>query len=232
MRSKPAPRRISGKRLLVSLAVVILTFAVMAIFFWDFFYRVIVQPLYNLYVLIYYGINSIPQGVYHLIIVTVCFLIAVWTLTNAFARYRATHNRSMQATRDATSQDVESRYHFWRLETRHLRDNKFSRDHFAIHARRLILNILAHQEHLPYEDAEDLAESGRLKLPPQIAELIRTKSLDEKPKTEQPPIPLATRILRSLGFINPESDPFVDDKVNAIITFIEQRLEITHHESR
>ena len=216
-------------RLLVPLAAVILTFAVMAIFFWNFFYRVIVQPLYNLYVLMYYAVNSIPQGIYHLIIIAACFFIAAWAIANAYAKSRT----SLTAVSDdieGEALDVESRYQFWRLETHNIKYSKFARDDFSRNARRLILQIIAHQEHLPYEEVEDLAESGMLNLPAPISDLIRTRSLDLKHKPDQQRMPLVRQLFWSLGLIRQGSDPFIDEKVNAIIDFIEQRLEIVHYE--
>lgn len=230
MTTKPAKEPKSRLRLLVSIAAVVLTFAIMAIFFWNFFYQSIVQPLYNLYVLIRYGINSIPQGIYHIVIIMTCLFIALWSIAQTFTRGRNPQNGSITDSLDIESQDVESRYQFWRLETRNLRYSKFARDDFARNARRLILNILAHQEHLPYEEVEDLAESDMLKLPQPITDLIHTRSLDTKQKSDQKHTSLSRQIAESLGFFRQKPDPFVEEKVNAIITFIEQRLEIVHHE--
>jgi hypothetical protein len=128
--------------------------------------------------------------------------------------------------------DSASRYRFWRMETGTLTRSNFARNDFARNTRRLILEIIAHQEHRPWEEIERRVMRGEAVLPPLVDALIRDRELRSSRPVKTGLDAMLTRIARRLGLPLPETpDPAMEEQVNAIIHFIEERLEIVRDES-
>ena len=217
-------------RWIISAAAVFVVFAILAIFFWDFLSRVIVLPIYNFFILARYGINSVPQGVFLILFVVAGIVIAIRSTSTAFREQRSDTREGVDDGVSEYAVDTTSRYHFWRLETGTLYRSDFARMDFARSARRLILEVLAHQEHRRWDEVEQMVLRNQLKLPPLIDELIRERMLRTSYAEHGKIVQVYSQIARTIGLLKDETDPVLDEHVNAIIEFIEQRLEILHHE--
>jgi len=223
--------KLKNPRLLFSILGVVVVFAVLALFFWSFLRDTVVLPLYRFFIILRYGVNSIPQGFFLFIIFLVLLVIIIRAVSMTF-KGQVSLFRFEGDDVAAYPADFTSRYRFWRLQTSTLYRSNFARNDFARNARRMILELIAHQEHRTWDEIERLVMLGEMTLPPLIDELVHERSLRSSRADKRGLDAFLTRTARQLGIpIADQPDPVLDEQVNAIIQFIEERLEIVHNES-
>ncbi len=72
---------------------------------------------------------------------------------------------------------------------------------------------------------------GQITLPPMIEELVRERTLRSTPRKVNVFVKYYETISRRFGIVKDRPDPVLDEHINAILQFIEERLEINHDES-
>ena len=223
------PERMNS-RLLLSIFSGLIIFGVVAIFFWEFLRETIVLPIYRFAIILRYGINSVPQFVFLFLIVIIGFILAIRALHFAFEK-DAGEEQSGNGYFTSYSASYSSRYRYWKMQTAPLGHSEFARNDFVRNTRRLVLELIAHQQHRTWLEVETLAMDGQVSLPPMIEELVCQRTLRRTPRKVNFFIGLYETISKRFGVINDRPDPVLDEHINAILQFIEERLEINHDES-
>jgi hypothetical protein len=205
-------------RLRIGLAfvAVALGLGALTIIFWDFVRETIITPIYYSLWIGGLFINSVPQGVFLVILLIICAIIALNALSNSIGGQPRAAHQSTPAT-------LETRYHHWERMCTNLYLGHFSRHLFAAEARRLILSILAFEYRVEVRQVEAMIRNNQIDLPEGIRKLMLNK--DDLPA--EPPLSEISRMLKRLRR-EPIRDPQVDAFMNEIITFIEAHLEIMH----
>jgi hypothetical protein len=196
-------------------------FAILTLIFWEFMRDTIVLPVYYLIWVGDLTLKSVSQEVYLAILMLISLVIGSSALQNLPSREMIQHQRQTYSMDSA-------RYFFWRRLYDSLTANYFSRNHFALEARKLILAILAYQEDVDVASAEDMVIDGRLRVPEAVSALIRQRKLQDSGQTLSTINTFTFRLRRLLFKAELPADPQLDRQVREIVEFIEQRLEITH----
>ncbi len=202
---------------------VLAIFSTLTWLFWDFVRDGIVVPIYYLIWLVRLILNSIPQVIFLILLVFVCFMIALNTLLKLQSRqYKQAASRY---------RFIEGgRYLFWNRLLTNLRSNPFSRDEFALEARKLILEILSYQEGVDIHGIEQMVAENKISVPASVMQLVLSRKLQFPPEKGNS---LRRKIARLLRRSFPEDtlgEQMIDEQAKEIIHFIEDRLEISHDE--
>jgi hypothetical protein len=196
-------------------------FAVLTLVFWDFMRDTIVTPLYELLWVGNLFLKSLPQGIYLVVVIVISIVIGSSAIQSLQSR-PLVQNAPLPRSADS------ARYVFWRRLYEHLTGSQFSRNHFAMESRKLILSILAYQEGLDISMVEARILDGSLIVPNAVKYLIQHREISTSARIAASRHSLRHR-LRTL-FVKPQRtvDPYIDQQVNEIVEFIEHRLEITY----
>jgi hypothetical protein len=200
---------------------VLATFSMLTWLFWDFIRDVIVVPIYYLIWLVGLILNSIPQVIFLILLVFVCFMI---TLNTLFKIWSGQYRRA--ASRYRTIEG--GRYLFWNRLLTNLRSNPFSRDNFALEARKLILSILSYQEGIDIPGIEQILADHKISVPVSVAQLVISKKLPFLPEKGNPHGRKLPKFLHRFFQKDAQDEPMMDEQAKEIIHFIEDRLEISH----
>ncbi len=123
-----------------------------------------------------------------------------------------------------------SRYQYWLWYISSFQLSAFSSEGLARSLARFITEIIAYQEHLTLDQVEHLVYEDALGLPEEIGDLIKTRRLFKEQRTPPPIRRFIDRLLRRR--IIPEPDQIDTsqerEKIDRIVRFIEERLEIQH----
>jgi len=218
-------------RLLLSIVTGLLIFGVLAIFFWELLRDNIVLPIYRFVVILRYGIDSVPQFVFLFLAVIIGAILAFRALRFAFQKDDA-ENQKGNAQFGSNSSGYSSRYRYWKMQTAPLYHSEFARSDFIRNTRRLILELIAHQQHRSWLEVEAQAMEGQIVLPPMIEELVCERSLRSTPHNVNYFVRLYETISRRFGVVKDRPDPVLDEHINTILQFIKKQLEINHDESK
>lgn len=127
-----------------------------------------------------------------------------------------------------------SRYQYWLWYISSFQLSAFSSEGLARSLARFVTDILAYQEHVTLDEVERLIFAGALDVPDEIRELIKTRRLW---KTQANPTPVRRfidRLLRRKIVSEPDQKDSAENraKLDRIVEFIEERLEIEHELTR
>lgn len=209
--------KLDRTRLIVAFLLVALVFSLLTLIFWGFVRDIIIVPIYYSLWLIGLLINSLPQEVY---------LVAL-LLISAFISFNTLFRLQIRRDRVDTSYlrtPTETRYSYWKRLTTNLYLSRFSKNLFAAEARKLILTILAHEYRLETSEIEAMIHREQIPVPETIRRLIEEGEF----QVVAPPTDRLSQILRWLPLITPPREPQLDARMDEIITFIEQHLEIMY----
>lgn len=207
----------TAKRAWLGLALLttLLIFSVLTLVAWDFVREAIVIPLAYLFWLGGLILKSIPQEVYLIGLIIVAGIIALNTLN------RLQHRASNQGFTKERPGDA-SRYRLWLRWCATAPASEFPRLELARETRKLIVSLLAYQEGLTPAEVEQKIVSGDLLVPAPVRQFIRDRDFTFTP----PPRQRFWQRLRRTA--DRQSDPLLDQSLEAIVQFIETRLEIVH----
>jgi hypothetical protein len=129
---------------------------------------------------------------------------------------------------DRKQPEVTARYLHWKKLSDNLSSGMFARDTFAWEARRLILSILAYQYGLEMAEVETKIRDGTLPVPGSIRDLIERRIFGGSHPTPRRIERTVLRLRRLFLKVEPRSDSQMDDRIDEIVTFIENQLEFNH----
>ncbi len=199
----------------LALLATLFIFSVLTLVAWDFIREAVVIPLTYLIWLGGLILKSIPQEIYLIGLIIVAAAIALNTL-NKLQRKPANARFASTESGDA------SRYRLWlRLYTA-APASEYSRLELARETRKLIVSVLAHQDGLTQPEVEQKIVSGAIPVPAIIRQLFQERDLMSTPR----PSPRFWR--RLIRKTDRPSDPLLDQSLEEIVQFIENRLEIVH----
>ena len=219
-----AERRFNPVWLVVIITLVVIGLAV--IFFWDFVSENVILPVYTAAILAVYGINSIQQSIYLFFLILFAGAGAVIFLGSAFSR----DNPPQYGGYAQYDIQIENPYRFWQIHCNNLARNDFANDEFARVTRKLLLELLAYQEHRSLAEIEQMVLREELELPPAVQHLLAQRSLSASAREMNWLERQWQRILHFLKKDTHSPTSEVIEEVESILTFLEQRLEIHHHD--
>jgi len=198
---------------------------VLIFFFWDIFKTHVVLPLYGLLILINFGINSVSQGIFLFLLAAVCLVFILHSLNRVFGKDVVEEYTPIVAY----GIEVVTRYEFWRNQCSHLNKNSFSHQEFILSIRRLILNILANQEHKEIFEIEQQIKNRKLEVPESVCEFLCERRLRVAPPNRNWVGRMIYRIQQLIGYSTETKIPAaLELQIAEIIEFIEYRLEIIY----
>lgn len=204
------------KSLLLAFIIFVLLFSVLSVLFWDIVTDTILVPIYYFVWVCGLLINSVPQGIYLMLLVSGSIITGVKMLESLPMNRR----RGPAPSRQLNS---GTRYAHWRTVCAYASANWLSKGRLAFDARQLILSIVAFEQGVDIPEAEKMALSGELDIPDSLLHVIRTKSIpDGHPRR------LFWR-RRAVHRAGTYSDPHVDQFLSEFIRFMESHLEIQSH---
>jgi hypothetical protein len=199
----------------VAVLATLLIFSVLTLVAWDFVREAIVVPLTYLIWLGGLILNSIPQEIYLIGLIIVAGVIALNTLNKL--------QRKPASTRFIGAQSGDaSRYRLWLRLFKAAPAADYSRLELARETRQLIVSVLAYQEGLTPPEVEQKIVSGALPVPDQVSRLFRERDLRSTPQSTPR---FWQRLLRKA---DRQPDPMLNQSLEEIVQFIENRLEIVH----
>ena len=199
----------------VALLATLMIFSVLTLVAWGFVRDVLVVPLTYLIWLGGLILNAIPQEVYLIGLIIIAGIIALNTLNRL---QRKTLNPGFVKARPGDA----SRYQFWfRLWTT-APTSEYPRLELARETRRLIISVLAYQEGLTPAEVEQKIVSGDLAVPVTIKQFIHDRDFT----FTLPPQRRFWQRFRPTA--DTPSDPLLNQSLEEILRFIENRLEIIH----
>jgi hypothetical protein len=168
-------------------------------------------------------LNTVPQPVYWAVLVLGAVFVAVRALL-----------RNLPPAQDLpllpqTIRGV-SRYRYWLWYLSAIENSTFSNEQTAYILQHLLLDLLAFQEHLSLEETEERVRSGQLEVPSEVAELIITRRLAVPVAPRRSLRTLLQRLQASLHHTDAPLGPAqpANPWIEQIVTFIEDRLELSH----
>ncbi len=209
--------KIDRTRLVVAFLLVALVFSLLTLIFWNFVRDTIIVPIYYTLWIIGLLINSLPQEVY----LAALILVSAFIGFNTLIKLRVRHD---QPDTSYLRTPTETRYSYWKRLTTNLYLSRFSKNLFAADARKLILTILAHEYRLDTAEIEAMIHREQIPAPETVRRLIAQGEF----QVAAPPPDQLSRILRFLSSSAPAREPQIDARMDEIIAFIEQHLEIMH----
>jgi len=207
----------------VAILAVLVIFGILTLAFWNFVRDTIVIPIYYLFWEGGLIINSISQNAYLIILSGIILLIALGSLRNI-------QWEGSEALPDAQLKRVPTRLQFWARVCGNLQSSGFARDNLASEARKLILAILSYQEGIDPMQLEQMILASQYRVPDPVMFLFVHHRFNETSASEKS-IRGIVQNLRYWLLRQPRPvDPSLEDQVEGILNFIENRLEISHDE--
>lgn len=206
--------------------VTLLAMSLLVVFFWDFVSTNVILPIYSFLILAVYGVNSISQDIYLFFLVLIAIALALIFLGSTFSK--APEPRYYSSSHYGV--DLISRYAYWRTQCDNLNRNHFANEEFARSARKMLLEVLAFQEHRDIFELEKMIMREELELPPEVQHLIAQRKLTARVKPKTWFQLQWRRILRFFKHDSHTPPTEVLNEVEVIITFLEQRMEIYHND--
>ncbi len=203
-------------------ATVLLVFAILMISMQEFIRTNIVLPITYLLWVGNTVLDAIPQVVCLSFLVLVGFGVAI----AALSRYQGElHFEPRRLARYADP----SRYQFWLRRCHHLETSAFFSENFSFELRRLLLGVLAEQEHLSSWEIERQIMDGTLAVPDEVREFIRQRGLAAKPVLgDNGPLEWLmdgwARLLARFSRNQKKEKTASQIQIEAIVHFIETRL--------
>ncbi len=207
-------------KIILSLILVVVIFSVISLIYWDFIRDAVVMPVYYVIWLGDLLLKSIPQEVYLVILIGLCIVMGVTTVAKIRTQ-RLAESGERQRPIGGT------RYLFWRKIYSHIDSSQFARNHFASETRRLILAILSHQEGVDVFEVERMIVNGDLPVPKTVRNLILKQEIKSPIKPQKAIEGVIDRLRNLILGEDSELDLQIDPQTDEIVSFIEQRLEIT-----
>lgn len=200
-----------------------LFFFVLVLFvFRDFIREGVVVPV--LYVLWLGGlvVNSVSQIYYIFALFILGIILAVASLRYLLAGFQLPSEK-------LPSLDEPSRYRFWLRRSQRLSSSGFFLSSLGMELRRLVLMVLAYQEHRDMWELEREIVEKQFDVPPDVHALIAQRQLGEAPATE-PGVwnRLLVRFFKAFRLPESSSDGLVERRVENIVAYLEKRLEVKH----
>ena len=219
--------KIKNVRSTVIILITLTLCGILVFFFWDLFKAQVVLPLFSFLILINFGIKSVPQGVFLFLLASTCLVFVLNSLNRVFGKDAAEEYTPIVSY----GIEVVSRYEFWRNQCSHLNKNSFTHQEFILSTRRLILNILANQEHKEIFEIEQQIKNHELAVPESVCEFLCERRLRVTPPKRNWVGRMIYRIQRLIGY-SPEikMPAALELQVAEIIEFIEYRLEIIYND--
>ncbi len=123
-----------------------------------------------------------------------------------------------------------SRFQYWMWYITTYRISPFANENLARNLSRLLLEIIAHQEHLTLEETESSLQKGNLNLPDDIRQFLLTRRLTKSTPQVRPVRRWIDRLLQRAmpNRLEPQESSEARQKLERITQFIEDRLEIQH----
>ena len=204
----------------------ILVLGLLTVIFWDFVSQNVILPIYSFFILAVYGINSVQQSIYLFLLILIATAGSVVFLGSAFSQDKPPQYGSFAQY----AIDIDNPYAYWKMHTGNLTRNVFSNEEFARVSRKLLLEMLAYQEHRDPIETEMMILRQELELPPEVQYVIEHRKLRASAQEANWFQRQWRRILRWINRDNHTPTTEALQEVEAIITFLEQRLEIYHNE--
>lgn len=208
------------------IAATLLVVGVLAVVFWEFVSDNIILPIYNMLILIDYALGSVPQLLYLVLVLMVFAGVATYRLVVTFEK----HKESGYVSEKRYGGSMTSRYDTWKRICDNLNRSHFAHEELMRSSRKFILDLLANQQHCDVYEIERMVLAEELDLPAHVRALL----LDRRFKSSLPRRSfLKELIYRIRRIFRPEEYSYfaateaIEAEVNAVLTFIEQRLEIS-----
>lgn len=215
--------------LFLAIAVTVLVVGVLAVIFWEFVSENIVLPIYSLVILIEYALASVPQLLYLVLVLVVFAGVAAYRLYVTFQMKKD----SAYVSEKRYGGSMTSRYDSWKRTTDNLNRSHFAHEELMRSSRKFILDLLANQQHADVNEIEHMVLTDELALPAHIRALLLERRFKSNLPRRSPLKELFYRIGR---IFNREDYTYfattaaIEAEVDAVLTFIEQRLEISYDE--
>ena len=215
--------------LFLAIAGTLLVVGVLTVVFWEFVSDNIILPIYSMVILIDYALGAVPQLLYLVLVLLVFAGVAIYRLFVTFQQQK----ESAYVSEKRYGGSMTSRYDSWKRITDNLNRSHFAHEELMRSSRKFILDLLANQQHADVNEIEHMVLTGELALPPHIRALL----LDRRFKSNLPRRSPFRELFYRIGRIfNREDYTFfaataaIEAEVDAVLTFIEQRLEISYDE--
>jgi hypothetical protein len=205
----------------VALALFLFFFTLVLFAFRDFVREGVVVPI--LYVFWLGGLiaNSISQIYYVLGLFALGVILAVASLRYFFVGFQLPAERLPVV-------EEPSRYQFWFRRCRHIASSSFFLSNLGMELRRLVLMVLAYQEHRDMWELEREIIENEFEVPPDVQALISQRQLGDTPKEQRAWKARLARFLRAFRPPESNSGGFVRQRVENIVAYLEKRLEVKH----
>jgi len=179
----------------------------------------VVIPLYYFFWLLGLVIRSVPQSVYWMILIGLGMLLALRALIRKSSR--------SSPVDPTVPRERSSRYQYWSRTFFLMRASVFSLEYSSYELRRLLLNILANQENLTFNEVEARIGDGSIPVPSAVHDLVIGRQVGS---SLPPPnfIQRATYLFKERflpHLLAVESSP-LDAELNTILDYIENLLEV------
>lgn len=126
-----------------------------------------------------------------------------------------------------------TRYQYWLWYISTFQTSVFTNEHLGRNLSRLVVDILAFQEHLTLDEVDERVRARTLALPEEIRQLVLTHRLPGQAPSSRRIQRWIDRILkRKPQTTELTANPEAQNTILNIISFIEERLELQHEPSR
>jgi hypothetical protein len=127
-----------------------------------------------------------------------------------------------------------SRYQYWGWYIATFQLSPFSSESLARSLSRFLAEILAYQEHLTLDEVDERLRNGELDLPEEIADFLLNRRLWKYQPATPPIIRFIDRLRRRVHLpgINEKDRLEANARLDRVILYIEERLELHHEPNR
>ncbi|MBN1312057.1 MAG: hypothetical protein JXB30_11620 [Anaerolineae bacterium] len=196
-------------------------FAVLALVYRDFVREDIVIPVFYLLWIVVRIIRSVPQAGCLAGAVIAGIVIALLGL------YRLWEPEPRPTRRPAPTTSP-SRYRFWLRRCRQMDSSAFFLDDMSSEMRRLLLSVLAYQEHRDTSEMERLIVRGAFDVPPAVRDLVTSRRLGDLAKLNKQKGVLARlweRLWRGSASSQLPAENAAEQQLEQVVAYLEERLE-------
>lgn len=209
---------LTQRRLILIIAVVILVL-VLAFLLRDFVRQSILLPLIDMGWLVWVGLQTVPQIAFWGFFVLVALIIAIRSLAGAPAP-----SRTGYANRVVPPSTQYSRYHHWKVSMEALPNSPFARERLERELQGLVMQILADQARVDFEEIRVRQNHGELDLSAESQAIRDLFAIDHRKRfafqPSGPPRWLAWLLRRRPAFPQPEAGHL---DVPGIILWLEEQ---------
>ncbi|MFZ6029413.1 MAG: hypothetical protein ACOYYS_17005 [Chloroflexota bacterium] len=211
-----------GKWIAAALVLFLFFFALVLFVFRDFVREEIVIPILYAFWLGSVVANSVSQIYYLLTLLILGLILAVAGLRYLLTDFRLPGEQ-------APSAEEPSRYQFWLKRSHRLSSGGFFLSSLGMELRRMVLTVLAYQEHRDMWELEREIVEKQFDVPPDVQALIAQRQLGEAaPVTQSAWSALLARFFKAFRLPESASDGLVRQRVENIVAYLEKRLEVKH----